>query len=308
MRTRSLLALPLLALIAATTTTRPGIPETGQAYRIWPGRAPRAIGDGPAEVPSITCFPPVPGTANGAAVVVCPGGGYSTLVTGKEGVDACRWLAGHGVFAVMLKYRVNVAQPAPMLDGQRAVRTLRYHAKSWGIDPARVGIMGFSAGGHVASTVGTHYDTGIPHTGDPVQDESCRPDFMLLVYPVITMKAGVTHPGSRQVLLGDKPASAVVTLYSNETQVTTDTPPAFIVASKTDKIVPVENSQLFAEALKRRKVPVEYLELPTGNHGYGLAAGDPDLAVWTGSCLDWMNAQGLMTKRLPTTKPGTKRK
>ena len=297
MRHPSLLALPVLTLAAAPPPPPPtaAVPTAGDVFRIWPARAPRATGDDPAQTPTLTCFPPAPGTANGTAVVVCPGGGYSHLATGYEGADVARWLAGHGVFAAVLAYRVNVSQPAPMLDGQRAVRLLRYHAKDWGINPGRIGVMGFSAGGHVASTVGTHYDTGIPGTGDPVQNVSCRPDFMLLIYPVITMRAGVTHPGSRHVLLGDHPSPKLVDLYSNETQVTADTPPAFIAASRTDKVVPVQNSVMFADALKRRKVPVEFLELPTGNHGYGMAPAQPELAVWTDQCLAWMRGRGLLT-------------
>ena len=189
-----------------------------------------------------------------------------------------------------------------MLDGQRAVRLVRANAKAWGIDPHRVGIMGFSAGGHVASTVATHYDTGIPKTGDPVQDESCRPDFQVLVYPVITMRVGITHPGSRHILIGDRPASKVEALYSNEQQVTADTPPAFVVASTPDAVVPVKNSQLYVAALKSHKVAVDYLELPTGNHGYGLAKADPAVGVWTDKCLDWMRGRGLLTP------PAAKRK
>ncbi len=301
MRYPALLALPLLMLIGAAATAPAG-PGTGDVMRLWPRRAPRATGDEPAQVPTITCFPPAAGTANGTAVIVCPGGGYAGLAAGHEGADVARWLAGHGVFAAVLSYRVKVQQPAPMLDGQRAVRFLRAHAKGWGINGHRIGIMGFSAGGHVASTVGTHYDTGIPRTGDPVQDESCRPDFMLLIYPVITMKTGVTHPDSRHELLGDAPPPKLVELYCNEAQVTTDTPPAFIAASRTDKVVPIQNSRLFAEALRRRKVPVELLEFATGNHGYGMAQGHPELD-WTDPCIAWLNGRGLLAPEKATTRP-----
>jgi acetyl esterase/lipase len=282
----------LLTLAAAAAAT-PAVPSTGDALRLWPHRAPRAATTAPAEVPTLTCFPPASGTANGTAVVICPGGGYSHLSPVREGSDVAQWLAGHGVYAAVLAYRVNAPQPAPMLDGQRAVRTLRFHAKDWGIDRHRIGIMGFSAGGHVASTVGTHYDTGIPGTGDPVQDESCRPDFMLLIYPVVTMRQGITHPGSRHVLLGDQPPQKLVDLYSNETQVTADTPPAFIAASRTDKTVPVKNSELLADALRTRRVPVQLLEFPTGGHGYGMALTAPELN-WTDPCLAWMKGRGLL--------------
>ena len=287
-----------VAVAAAPTTA----PSTGDVVRLWPRRAPRATDDSPAQTPTLTLYPPAPGTTpTGTAVVVCPGGGYSMLA-GHEGKDVAEWLAGHGVFAAVCAYRVNVPAPAPMLDGQRAVRLVRAHAKAWGVDRRRVGIMGFSAGGHVASTVGTHYDTGIPHTGDPVQDQSCRPDFMLLVYPVISMRADVTHPGSRHVLLGDRPDVKLVDLYSNESQVTADTPPAFIAASRPDAVVPVANSERFAAALTAHKVDAELLVLPTGEHGFGLATNDPAVSVWTAKCLAWMAGRGLM-KPGPTTRP-----
>ena len=184
-----------------------------------------------------------------------------------------------------------------MLDGQRAVRTVRLNAKNWGIDYKRIGIMGFSAGGHVASPVGTHWDKYIPGSDDPVNGQSCRPDFMILVYPVITMKPKIAHEGSKHNLLGDHPPQKLVDLYSNELQVKDDTPPAFIVASKTDDVVPVKNSELFYEALKSRKIPAEFLELPTGGHGYGMGKGDPKLSVWTDACLKWMDKQGLMKSK-----------
>jgi acetyl esterase/lipase len=282
----------------APTTAPARPPATGEAIHLWPGKAPRAVGTGPDETPTLTCYPPAAGTANGCAVVVCPGGGYH-LLAGHEGKDVAEWLSAHGVYAVVLAYRVTVPAPAPMLDGQRAIRMVRFHAADWGIDRHRIGIMGFSAGGHVASTVGTHWDTGIPKTGDPVQDESCRPDFMLLVYPVISMRTGITHPGSRHILLGDRPPEQLVALYSNEGQVTDKTPPAFIAASVVDKVVPVKNSELFADALRRHKVPVQLLELPTGNHGFGLAPNDPAVSVWTGKCLDWMRGRGLLTPAKP---------
>ncbi len=293
MRHPSRLALALLAVTAAGPAPA-APPAAGDVLPIWPGRAPRATADDDAQTPTLTCFPPAPGTATGAACVVCPGGGYTGLMMGHEGTDVARWLAAHGVYAAVLKYRVNVPQPAPMLDGQRAVRFLRFHATDWGVDRHRIGLLGFSAGGHVASTVGTHWDTGIPKTHDPVQDESCRPDFLVLGYPVITMQAGLTHPGSRHVLLGDRPADKLVALYSNEQQVTKDTPPTFVFASKTDDVVPVRNSELFADALRKRKVPVELLEFPTGGHGYGMAVGHPELD-WTDPCLAWMKGQGLLT-------------
>ena len=296
MRTLIVTLAAVMTWAAAATAAPPASrPATGQTLRLWPHRAPRATDDSDAQTPTLTLYPPAAGaTPTGTAVVVYPGGGYAMLA-GHEGKDVAEWLAAHGVFAAVCKYRVNVAAPAPMLDGQRAVRLVRDHAKAWGVDPRRVGVMGFSAGGHVASTVATHYDTGIPHTGDPVQDASCRPDFQILVYPVISMQDGVTHPGSRRILLGEKPNPKLVALYSNDGQVTPATPPAFVVASTPDTIVPVENSRRYVNGLRTHKVAVEYLELPTGNHGYGLAKNDPKLSVWTDRCLAWMRGRGLLT-------------
>ena len=290
------LFLPFLAGLTVEPATKPADPPaTGDVIRLWKDRAPRSTGDKDADIPTITAYLADPAKANGAAVIICPGGGYSGLSMTNEGTDEAKWLNDHGVSAFVLKYRVSpYGQPAPLLDGQRAVRVVRLNAKAWGIDYKRIGIMGFSAGGHVASSVGTHWDKYVPGSDDPVQGQSCRPDFMILVYPVITMKEKITHPGSRHILLGDHPAQKLIDLYCNEDQVKDDTPPAFIVASKTDDIVPVKNSELFAAALKSHKVPYEFLELPTGGHGYGLAKDDPKLAIWTDKCLAWMDKQGLM--------------
>jgi acetyl esterase/lipase len=291
-----LLLLPLVAGLAMDPATKPvERPSPGDVIRLWKDRAPRSTGDKDADIPTITAYLADPAKANGAAVVICPGGGYSGLTMTYEGVDVAKWFNQHGVSAFVLKYRISpYGQPAPLLDGQRAIRLVRLNAKAWGIDYKRIGIMGFSAGGHVASSVGTHWDKYVPGSDDPVLGQSCRPDFMILVYPVITMKDKITHPGSRKVLLGDHPPQKLINLYCNEEQVKDDTPPTFIVASKTDDIVPVKNSELFAAALKSHKVPYEFLELPTGGHGYGMATNDPKLSIWTDKCLEWMDKQGLM--------------
>jgi acetyl esterase/lipase len=273
-------------------------PTTGQIIRLWNDRAPRSTGDTDADIPTLTAFMPDISKANGAAVIVCPGGGYTHLAMKHEGTDVAKWFNDHGVTAFVLTYRIApYGQPMPMLDGQRAIRLVRLNAKAWGIDWKRIGIMGFSAGGHVASSVGTHWDKYIPASPDPVNGQSCRPDFMILVYPVITMKPKIAHEGSKKSLLGDKPPQKLVDLYSNELQVKDDTPPTFITASKTDQVVPVKNSELFADALKYHKIPYEFLELPTGNHGYGMAPDDPKLSVWTDACLKWMDKQGLMKSK-----------
>ena len=273
-------------------------PAAGEIIRLWTQRAPRATGDKDADIPTLTAFLADPAKANGCAVIICPGGGYANVMMSYEGVDVAKWFNEHGVCAFVLKYRVSpYGQPIPMIDGQRAIRLVRSNSKAWGIDYKRIGIMGFSAGGHVASSVGTHWDKYIPGSDDPISGQSCRPDFMVLVYPVITMKEKITHPGSKHILLGDKPPQKLVDLYSNELQVKNDTPPAFIVHSKPDDVVPVKNSELFADALKYHKVPYEFLELPTGGHGYGMAVNDPKISVWTDACLKWMDKQGLMQSK-----------
>jgi acetyl esterase/lipase len=270
-------------------------PSNGDVLRLWEGRAPRSTGDQPRDIPELTAFFPDASIANGAAVIICPGGGYYALMMDYEGTDVAKWFTEHGVAAFVLKYRVSpFGQPCPTLDGQRAVRTVRLHAKAWGIDWKRIGIMGFSAGGHVASSVGTHYDPYIPGSTDPVNGQSCRPDFMILVYPVISMQDKIAHAGSKHALLGEHPDEKLVNLYSNEMQVTDDTPPAFIVAGKPDKIVPVKNSELFYQALKRHGVHCEFLELPKGEHGFGLGRKDPEIGKWTEACLAWMGKEGLV--------------
>ncbi len=285
--------------VLAGPTTRPA---NGDVLRLWDGRAPRSMGDEPKDIPQLLAFFPDPAKANGCAIIICPGGGYESLMMSYEGTDVARWFTDHGVAAFVLKYRIApYGQPCPLLDGQRAIRVVRLHAKAWGIDWKRIGIMGFSAGGHVASSVGTHYDPYIPGSTDPVNGQSCRPDFMVLVYPVISMRDKVTHPGSKKNLLGDHPPDKLVNYYSNETQVTDDTPPTFIVASKADTVVPVKNSELFYDALKRHDVKCEFLELPRGEHGFGMGKGDPEISKWTDACLAWMTRQGLM--KMPATRP-----
>jgi acetyl esterase/lipase len=283
----------------AAPTTRP---TEAQVFRLWNERAPRSTGDKEADIPTITAFMPDPAIANGCAVVVCPGGGYAGLAMDYEGTDVAKWLAEHGIAAFVLKYRVQpYGQPAPLLDGQRAIRYIRFNSKAWGLDWKRIGIIGFSAGGHVASSVGTHWDPYIPGSPDAINGQSCRPDFMILVYPVITMKDKITDAGSKRNLLGDHPPQKLVDVYSNELQVKDDTPPAFIVASKVDKIVPVKNSELFYSALKyhsaKDKIASELLELPTGEHGFGLAKNDPAVGIWTDRCLAWMDKSGFVKKK-----------
>jgi acetyl esterase/lipase len=228
---------------------------------------------------------PAPDKATGAAIVICPGGGYIRHVVDREGYPIADWLNAHGIAAILLQYRLPEGRSfVPLLDAQRAIRVTRAKAADWKIDPHRIGILGFSAGGHVASTVGTHFDAGRP--GERV---SCRPDFMLLVYPVVTM-GEKTHALSKTKLLGENPKPDLVRLFSNETQVTDQTPPAFIVHAADDKPVPPENSRDFVAAMKAHHVPVEYLELPSGGHGLNGCKG-PLWEEWKAKSLVWLTAQ-----------------
>lgn len=245
--------------------------------------------------PEIYVFLPAKKHATGEAVVICPGGGYQILAWDWEGLDIASWFNSHGIAAIILKYRLPLAKSnivpnkSPLLDAQRAMRYVRYHADEWNIDPSRIGVMGFSAGGHLASTAGTHYDFGNPDAKDPVDRQSSRPDFMILMYPVITFSTEVMHRGSRDALLGKDPSDELIRFYSGELNVTEDTPPTFLVHAADDKSVPVENSLLFFEALKKNDVPVEMHIFPEGGHGFSLGIGMGHLATWPDMCIRWMN-------------------
>jgi acetyl esterase/lipase len=256
-----------LFLAGAVASLAADTPKKSEPERLklWNMRAP--IGGGEFEKADAVIAVHRPEKPNGAAAVICPGGGYGGLVTGAEGHGIAKWLNAHGITGVVLEYRLPKGRSVvPLLDAQRAIRTVRANAKAWGVDPMKVGIIGFSAGGHLASTAGTHFDDGDPKSADPVEKLSCRPDFMILVYPVITM-GEKTHGGSRTNLLGNKPDDKLVKLFSNETQVTEKTPPTFLAHPKDDTVVVPENSKAFYDALLAHKVPARYLELASGGHG-----------------------------------------
>lgn len=266
-----------------------------RAELVWPDGAPGAKGQEERDKPSITIYRPSADKANGTAIVVCPGGGYGGVVMSYEGHDIARWLNGFGVTAIVLKYRVRPYQhPAPMEDGQRAMRIVRSRAEELGVDPKRIGMMGFSAGGHLASTVGTHFDSGDPQATDPLLKVSCRPDFLILIYPVISM-GQQGHRGSAANLLGPSPSPELLELLSSEKQVTAETPPTFLAHSRQDQLVPVANSALFAEACRSKNVPVEYFELPTGKHGLGCGKG-PEWEAWQAKCIEWLKSRDLIAK------------
>jgi acetyl esterase/lipase len=275
-------------------SSRSFVARAQPTFPLWATGAPGALGSSQKDQPEITPYLPSEGRANGTAVVIFPGGGYRNLSMDKEGSEVANWLAGTGVTAFVVRYRLgpNYHHPVMLGDAQRAIRTVRSRAAEWGIDPRRIGIIGFSAGGHLASTAGTHFDGGASSSTDVIERVSSRPDFMLLIYPVITMRESVTHRGSRQNLIGEPPDTALVRLLSNETQVTRDTPPTFLVHSTDDKTVPVENSLLFYQALRSASVPVEMHIFERGGHGYGLAPADPVLSAWSRACESWMRRHG----------------
>jgi acetyl esterase/lipase len=271
--------------------------SVGDAIEIplWPGGAPGAPTK-PQDEPVLFLHRPAADKATNAAVVICPGGGYGHLAVDKEGTKIAEWLNSFGVTAFVLRYRhagTGHQHPVPMLDGKRAVRYVRAHAAEWGIDPQRIGVMGFSAGGHLASTLGTHFDRGNSAATDPLDRASSRPDFLILCYPVISLTAPYTHTGSRDNLLGKHPDPELVRSMSNEFQVTSQTPPTFIFQTDEDTTVPAENSVAFYLALRKAKVPAELHIYRTGGHGVGLAQDVPGTRDWPARCRTWIETQVL---------------
>jgi acetyl esterase/lipase len=268
-------------------------------HLLWPNGAPGALGDEPVDKPKITVYLAPADRATGAAVVVCPGGGYQVVAADHEGKQIAEWLNSLGVSAFVLQYRLGqrYRHPAPLQDAQRTIRMVRSRATEWRVDPKRIGILGFSAGGHLASTAATHFDDGKPDASDPIERESSRPDFAVLCYAVISFVDPVAHAGSRRNLLGDPADPALVELLSNERQVTARTPPTFLWHTADDSAVPVENSLQFFEALHQAGVPGELHVFPHGRHGLGLAPGDPALSQWPRLCAVWMESLGLLKKQ-----------
>lgn len=291
MMLRSIFLVTLLAQVAPVTTP------------LWTDKIPGPVSSEPDNIPNLTVHLPSADKANGTAVVVCPGGGYSGRATGHEGKEIADWLTSRGVAAFVLKYRtVNESkikpplEPGPMLDVQRALRTARAKAKEYNIDPKRIGVWGFSAGGHLASTAATHFDQGKPDAADPIERAGCRPDFAILAYPVITMGAS-THGGSKNNLLGPNPSADRLEYYSNEKQVTAETPPTFLFHTVEDKAVLIENSRLFKAACEKHGVPVELVEYEKGQHGVGLGTKTKlPLVEWPTRLETWMTARGLLKK------------
>ena len=260
-------------------------PHEPEKLSLWNGPAPN--GDGTTEEVDVRLTLHRPAEPNGTAIVICPGGGYGGLVTGGEGHGIAKWLNGHGITGLVLEYRLPKGRPyVPLLDAQRAIRTARARAKDWNIDRSKIGIIGFSAGGHLASTAATHFDGGVVQSKDSVTQQSCRPDFAILVYPVVTMDTS-THGGSRRNLLGDNPSDELVNLFSNEKQVTAESCPTYLAHALDDRVVVPANSQAFHDALKAHNVPTEYLQLPSGGHGLNGYKG-PAWDAWQKQSLEWL--------------------
>jgi acetyl esterase/lipase len=270
---------------------------------LWPEGVPGFRADSPPEKdtpdghvssvqhPTLTVCPPEAG--NGTAVIVCPGGSYANLSFDHEGFVPAHWLNRLGVTAFILKYRLKeYGQPAPLRDILRAIRTVRSRAAEFGVKADRIGVLGFSAGGHLGASAGTLFDAPEGRTGAALDAVSGRPDFMMLIYPVITMEDPYVHLHSRSDLLGDHPSEDLAKRWSLELQVTKDCPPAFIVASEGDKTVPVENSLGFFEAMRRAGVPAELHVYPKGEHGFGLRPGNGTTSDWPARAEDWMRAGG----------------
>ncbi|HEX6987001.1 MAG TPA: alpha/beta hydrolase [Planctomycetaceae bacterium] len=288
--TRSFLACGLAALMSgvafAQEAERPVI-------RLWDGPAPLAKGESEKDVPTLTVYRPAADKANGCAMVICPGGGYGSLAVDHEGKQVGEWLSSLGVTAFELHYRLApYRHPVPLIDVQRAIRTVRAKADEFEIDPRRVGILGFSAGGHLASTAATHFDDRPVEPADAIDRQSARPDFAVLAYPVITFDDATTHAGSKRNLLGENPDPALVRSLSNENAVTKETPPVFLFHTAEDTAVPPENSLLFFAACRRAGVPAELHVFERGRHGVGLAQNDPVLAAWPRLCERWLRMHG----------------
>jgi acetyl esterase/lipase len=258
---------------------------------LWNGRAPTGEGQFEAAEAWIDVYRP--GEPNGTAIVICPGGSYSRLSMDVEGRAVAEWLNRHGMTGIVLQYRLPHHRPyVPLLDAQRAIRMVRMNARTWRLDANRIGIMGFSAGGHLAATAGTHFDKGDAGAADGVERVNSRPDFMILIYPVITM-GEKTHKGSRTNLLGPAPPSELIELFSNERWVTAGTPPTFLAHARNDHDVSPENSRTFYKALRAAKISAEYLELPAGGHGLDGQSG-PMWEAWQQASLRWLAAIALL--------------
>ncbi|MFN0019973.1 MAG: alpha/beta hydrolase [Pirellulaceae bacterium] len=285
------LSVPLLMTLLAASSFA-AEPKT---ELLWPAGAPGAKGTEAKDKPTLIIYLPEKEKANGGAIVVCPGGGYGGLAMDHEGHQIARWLNENGIAAFICDYRhrgKGYGHPAPLEDAQRAIRTVRSRAKEFNVDPAKIGILGFSAGGHLTSSAVTHFDKGKADSDDPIQKVSCRPDFGVLCYPVIAFNEKFTHVGSQNNLLGKDASEDLIKSMSSEKQVTAETPPCFLWHTYEDTGVPPENSVVFYLACIKNKVPAELHVYEKGRHGVGLAKGMAGTENWPMECIAWMKNHG----------------
>jgi acetyl esterase/lipase len=286
--------------VFAVLLSLPVLAAEPKVLPLWPDGVPEAKGTTENDIPTITVYLPAEDKATGTGIVVCPGGGYGGLAMGHEGSAVAEWLNEQGVAAFVLRYRLpakGYRHPIPLMDAQRAVRYVRDMAPGWGLEENRIGIMGFSAGGHLASTVGTHFDEGHLDAPDPLDRVSCRPDFMVLGYPVITMDDSFTHGGSKRNLLGPDPKPELIELLSNEKQVEKNTPPTILFHADDDRGVSPRNSVEFYMALHRAGVPAEMHIYQKGGHGFGLGRkGTQAAETWQDRLADWLRRRGLLVR------------
>ncbi len=295
--------LTLLAFLATSLAF-----SQNYTLNLWPGLPPlqkesnlqeQAVQQGivrisNVQIPSIEVYLPTMQSATGEAVLIFPGGGYGILAYDWEGTDFAKWLNSHGIAGIVVKYRLPLStsltdpKEVPLLDAQRAIRLVRQNAESWNINPSKVGIMGFSAGGHLAATLSTSFTHELPLEKDAIDALPARPDFSILAYPVISFRDAAAHSGSRKNLLGDQASSELVDRFSNELQVTTDTPPTFLVHAQDDKGVPLQNSLLYFQALHAKGVKAALHIYPTGGHGFAFGLGKGAVEGWREVLIDWM--------------------
>jgi acetyl esterase/lipase len=272
-------------LLTGCNATRP--PAATQPVTLSPEASPVKTATGTNLVPTLTPFLLDPEQSNRTAVIVCPGGGYGAITDTYEGIDVCRWWNQHGVAAFLLRYRVVPHRyPSALDDAQQAIRVIRQHAREYGVNPQRIGIMGFSAGGHLAADTAVEFN--------PDHHRADRPDFVILAYPVISMVAPYGHVGSRDNLIGPNPSLNLASRLSLESRVTADTPPCFLVHGRNDKIVDYRNSQLFYDACRAHGVPAQLLLLENGPHGFGLQTPPPAPMPWTEACVAFLQANHLL--------------
>jgi acetyl esterase/lipase len=270
--------------------------QDGQLLPLWSGGAPGALGTQESDIPAITVYLPRTMTANTPAIIVCPGGGYVNLAMNHEGRQVANYLNSLGIAAFVLRSRLGPRyhNPIELGDAQRAIRTVRSKAAEWRIDPNRIGILGFSAGGHLAMSASTHFDKGNPSAADAIDRANSRPDFTVLGYPVISLTESWTHQGSKDNLLGPNPDPALARSLSGELSVTKDTPPTFLFHTNADTAVPAENSVYYYLALRKAGIPAEMHIFEKGPHGVGLANDDPALSEWSKLLANWLRVHGVV--------------